>query len=71
MTVINTITNQCDVLIHLMLVVPAGSLSCLSVLLDHGAEVDCLDVKCQTPLFVALINQHWECGRRLLVSNTN
>uniref|UniRef100_A0A3Q1H3D5 SOCS box domain-containing protein n=1 Tax=Anabas testudineus TaxID=64144 RepID=A0A3Q1H3D5_ANATE len=33
--------------------VSKGHLSCLQVLLAHGALVDCVDVKAQTPLFAA------------------
>jgi hypothetical protein len=32
------------------------------VLLTHGAQIDVADAKKQTPLFVALINQHWDCA---------
>jgi len=31
-------------------------------LLEAGASVDEVDVKAQTPLFVALINKHWDCA---------
>ncbi len=41
----------------------AGSLCAIRVLLSHGANVDLVDVKAQTPLFVALVNQKWECAR--------
>ena len=34
--------------------------------MENGAEVDKTDIKAQTPLFVAMVNQHWECGRFLL-----
>ncbi len=33
------------------------------MLLDAGATVDEVDVKAQTPLFVALVNQHWTCAK--------
>ncbi|KFP81831.1 Ankyrin repeat and SOCS box protein 12, partial [Apaloderma vittatum] len=36
------------------------------VLLAHGAEVDSLDVKAQTPLFMAVSNGHRECVKVLL-----
>ena len=35
-------------------------------MLEHGAKVDKSDVKAQTPLFVATVNQHWECAKILL-----
>ena len=44
----------------------AGALESIKVLLEHGAEVDKADVKAQTPLFVAAVNQHWECAKALL-----
>ncbi len=44
----------------------AGCVESIKVLLDHGAQVDKTDVKAQTPLFVAMVNQHWECGQILL-----
>ena len=40
----------------------AGSLECVRCLLDHGAEVDMTDMKGQTPLFVAVKDQHLECA---------
>ena len=36
------------------------------MLLAKGAEVDNVDVKAQTPLFVAMVNQHWEAAKVLL-----
>ena len=35
-------------------------------MLENGAQVDKVDVKAQTPLFVAMVNQHWECAEALL-----
>lgn len=43
-----------------------GHLSCLQVLLAHGADVDSLDVKAQTPLFTAVSHGHLDCVRVLL-----
>ncbi|XP_056328734.1 ankyrin repeat and SOCS box protein 12b [Danio aesculapii] len=43
-----------------------GHLRCLDVLLDHGAEVDSLDVKAQTPLFTAVSGKHIDCVVALL-----
>ncbi|KAL0589014.1 Ankyrin repeat and SOCS box protein 12 [Plecturocebus cupreus] len=43
-----------------------GHLSCLRVLLAHGADVDSLDVKAQTPLFTAVSHGHLDCVRVLL-----
>jgi hypothetical protein len=34
----------------------------IKILLSHGAQIDLVDVKAQTPLFVAMVNQHWECA---------
>ncbi|XP_043847336.1 ankyrin repeat and SOCS box protein 12-like [Dromiciops gliroides] len=50
----------------LRLAASRGHLSCLEVLLAHGAEVDCLDVKAQTPLFTAVSHGHLDCVRVLL-----
>ena len=38
------------------------------MLLAAGANIDVLDAKAQTPLFVSLVNQHWTCARILLES---
>ncbi|XP_021439019.2 ankyrin repeat and SOCS box protein 12 [Oncorhynchus mykiss] len=38
-----------------------GNLRCLELLLEHGAEVDSLDVKAQTPLFTAVSGKHLDC----------
>lgn len=43
-----------------------GHLRCLEVLLEHGAEVDSLDVKAQTPLFAAVSGKHLDCVVALL-----
>ncbi|KAG7258653.1 hypothetical protein CRUP_001742 [Coryphaenoides rupestris] len=43
-----------------------GHLRCLEVLLQHGAEVDSLDVKAQTPLFSAVSGKHLDCVSALL-----
>ncbi|KAM7045841.1 ankyrin repeat and SOCS box protein 12 [Molossus nigricans] len=43
-----------------------GHLSCLQVLLAHGADVDSLDIKAQTPLFTAVSHGHLDCVRELL-----
>ena len=45
---------------------PAGHTSCVELLIQAGAKVDILDVKAQTPLFVALVGQHWAVARVLL-----
>ncbi|NWV40134.1 ASB12 protein, partial [Grantiella picta] len=50
----------------LRLAATRGCVKSLRVLLEHGAEVDSLDVKAQTPLFVAVSNGHRECARLLL-----
>ena len=49
----------------------AGHLECVQMLVDHGAAVDLVDVKAQTPLFVAIVNQHWECSEALLVAGAD
>jgi hypothetical protein len=51
---------KCKICSHLF---SAGSLDCLRLLLGCSAKVDEIDVKAQTPLFVAVVNQHWECAR--------
>ncbi|XP_009879390.1 PREDICTED: LOW QUALITY PROTEIN: ankyrin repeat and SOCS box protein 12-like [Charadrius vociferus] len=43
-----------------------GRVRSVKVLLAHGAEVDSLDVKAQTPLFMAVSNGHRECVKVLL-----
>ncbi|KAL0973786.1 hypothetical protein UPYG_G00211150 [Umbra pygmaea] len=43
-----------------------GNLRCLELLLEHGAEVDSLDVKAQTPLFTAVSGKHLDCVVALL-----
>ncbi|KAM8848251.1 ankyrin repeat and SOCS box protein 12-like [Synchiropus picturatus] len=43
-----------------------GHLRCLELLLQHGAEVDSLDVKAQTPLFTAVSGKHLDCVAALL-----
>ncbi|KAM9795242.1 ankyrin repeat and SOCS box protein 12-like [Neosynchiropus ocellatus] len=43
-----------------------GHLRCLELLLEHGAEVDSLDVKAQTPLFTAVSGKHLDCVAALL-----
>ena len=50
----------------LRLAATSGKLEAVEILLSHRASVDTVDVKSQTPLFVALVNQHWEIARRLL-----
>lgn len=46
--------------------VSKGHLSCLQVLLAHGALVDSLDVKAQTPLFAAVRGRYLSCVVALL-----
>ncbi|KAF7652643.1 hypothetical protein LDENG_00093990 [Lucifuga dentata] len=43
-----------------------GHLRCLEMLLEHGAEIDILDVKAQTPLFTAVSGKHLDCVVALL-----
>ncbi|XP_037118813.1 ankyrin repeat and SOCS box protein 12-like [Syngnathus acus] len=43
-----------------------GHLKCLELLLEHGAEIDSLDVKAQTPLFTAVSGKHLDCVIALL-----
>ena len=47
----------------------AGAVDAVQVLLQNSAKIDELDVKAQTPLFVAMVNQHWECARYLFERN--
>ncbi|XP_068615030.1 ankyrin repeat and SOCS box protein 12-like [Brachionichthys hirsutus] len=51
--------------------VSTGHLSCLQVLLAHGALVDCVDVKAQTPLFIAVRGKYLECVLALLRVGAN
>uniref|UniRef100_A0A3P8WW32 Ankyrin repeat and SOCS box containing 12 n=1 Tax=Cynoglossus semilaevis TaxID=244447 RepID=A0A3P8WW32_CYNSE len=51
--------------------VSKGHLSCLQVLLAHGAKVDCVDVKAQTPLFAAVRGKYLECVLALLRAGAN
>ena len=44
----------------------AGHKNCAELLIQAGAQIDILDVKAQTPLFVALVGQHWSVARALL-----
>ncbi|KAL0994227.1 hypothetical protein UPYG_G00119510 [Umbra pygmaea] len=48
-----------------------GHFRCLQVLLAHGAEVDCLDVKAQTPLFTAVCGKYLDCVLALLRVGAN
>nr|XP_057918917.1 ankyrin repeat and SOCS box protein 12b [Doryrhamphus excisus]XP_057918918.1 ankyrin repeat and SOCS box protein 12b [Doryrhamphus excisus] len=43
-----------------------GHLKCLELLMEHGAEIDILDVKAQTPLFTAVSGKHLDCVAALL-----
>ncbi|XP_077388605.1 ankyrin repeat and SOCS box protein 12a [Festucalex cinctus] len=43
-----------------------GRLKCLELLLEHGAEIDSLDVKAQTPLLTAVSGKHLDCAAALL-----
>ncbi|XP_072252208.1 ankyrin repeat and SOCS box protein 12-like [Leuresthes tenuis] len=43
-----------------------GHLRCVELLLEHGAEIDSLDVKAQTPLFTAVSGKHLDCVVALL-----
>lgn len=48
-----------------------GHLRCLELLLQHGAEIDSLDVKAQTPLFTAVSGKHLDCVVALLKSGAD
>ncbi|XP_051750074.1 ankyrin repeat and SOCS box protein 12a isoform X1 [Ctenopharyngodon idella] len=50
---------------------PAGHLRCLQLLLAHGADVDPLDVKAQTPLFTAVCGRYLSCVLALLRAGAN
>ncbi|KAM6151047.1 ankyrin repeat and SOCS box protein 12 [Rhynchocyon petersi] len=43
-----------------------GFLNCMRVLLEHGADIDSLNIKAQTPLFTAVSHGHLDCVRMLL-----
>ncbi|XP_043959452.1 ankyrin repeat and SOCS box protein 12a isoform X1 [Gambusia affinis] len=51
--------------------VSKGHLSCLQVLLAHGAFVDTIDVKAQTPLFNAVRGRYLDCVLALLGAGAN
>ncbi|XP_069793712.1 ankyrin repeat and SOCS box protein 12-like isoform X2 [Narcine bancroftii] len=55
----------------LRLAASKGHLSCVEVLLRHGAKVDSLDVKAQTPLFTAVSGRHLHCVQTLLRAGAN
>lgn len=55
---------------HLLLFA-AGFKEVVEFLVESGADLDCVDVKGQTPLFVALVTQHWDCARYLLIKGAN
>lgn len=44
----------------------AGHSECVAYLIDQGAEVDLVDVKGQTALYMAVVNGHLDCVRILL-----
>lgn len=48
-----------------------GNADCVRLLLDFGAMIDSSDIKAQTPLFLALRNQHLEVARILLMHNAS
>ncbi|XP_076843656.1 ankyrin repeat and SOCS box protein 12a [Brachyhypopomus gauderio] len=48
-----------------------GHLRCLQLLLAHGAEVDSVDVKAQTPLFTAVCGRYLSCVLALLRAGAN
>uniref|UniRef100_A0A9J8A3P8 Ankyrin repeat and SOCS box-containing 12a n=1 Tax=Cyprinus carpio carpio TaxID=630221 RepID=A0A9J8A3P8_CYPCA len=48
-----------------------GHLRCLQLLLAHGADVDRLDVKAQTPLFTAVCGRYLSCVIALLRAGAN
>ncbi len=48
-----------------------GHLRCLQLLLAHGADVDRLDVKAQTPLFTTVCGRYLSCVIELLRAGAN
>ena len=46
--------------------VSAGHTECLIYLIKEGANINILDIKAQTPLFVAVKNKHTGCIQALL-----
>ena len=48
---------------HIFVYLLAGCMESIRLLLKHTKHVDQVDVKAQTPLFVAMVNRHWECAR--------
>ena len=53
------------------LIIAAGNVECIKLLIGAGADLECLDVKAQSPLFVSLVNQHWGCAQVLLEAGAN
>ncbi|XP_028989283.1 ankyrin repeat and SOCS box protein 12-like isoform X2 [Betta splendens] len=51
--------------------VSKGHLSCLQILLAHGALVDCENNKAQTPLFAAVRGKYLDCVLTLLRAGAN
>ena len=47
---------------------PGGHETCLKLLIKAGADIHIVDVKGQTPLFVAVKNRRLQCARLLLQS---
>jgi len=52
-------------------VILEGYIDCLELLLQHGADVNVPDIKAQTPLTMAVKNQHIKCVHALLVAGAN
>lgn len=43
-----------------------GCVTCIKSLLQYGAFVDDIDLKAQTPLFVSVVHEHYDCVKILL-----
>ena len=43
----------------------------MELLIQHGADVNVPDIKAQTPLMMAVKNQHIKCVHTLLVAGAN
>ena len=48
-----------------------GHIKCLKLLLAHGTDVECTDIKGQTPLFVAVHTGQFEATKILLEHGAN
>jgi len=53
------------------IIILGGFVDCLEMLICHGADLDVPDIKAQTPLMMAVKNQHINCVSALLLAGAN